>query len=161
MCSGDFRCVSGRQRNGFTGGSDGTVDFRCVVSQAITAVADLGVADALVNGPLPIGALATKVGARPDALHRILWALISKGIFALRADGRYELTPLAELLRSDGEASLTAAARLVGSRNHREHWSLLTEAIRTGSSVIPPLRGTIFSITCATFRNSAGFSTTR
>ncbi|OBJ85103.1 hydroxyneurosporene methyltransferase [Mycobacterium sp. 1245852.3] len=114
------------------------------VSQAITAVAELGVADALTGGPLPIDDLAAAVGADPDALYRLLRALISQGIFARRPDGRYELTPLAEPLRSDTPMSLTAVARFVGSREHREHWSLLTEAIRTGRSVIPTLRGKSF-----------------
>jgi O-methyltransferase domain/Dimerisation domain len=111
------------------------------ISQGITAVADLGVADALAAGPLPINELAGKVGADPHALGRLLRALISKGIFARRDDGRYELTPLAEQLRSDVPASMAAMARFVGSRQHREHWSLLTDAIKTGRSGLPALRG--------------------
>lgn len=81
------------------------------VSQGITAVADLGVADALAGGPLPIEDLAGKVGADPDALGRLLRALISKGIFARRDDGRYELSPLADLLRSDFPVSMAPMAR--------------------------------------------------
>jgi hypothetical protein len=114
------------------------------ISQAITTAADLGVADALAGGPLPIDELASKVGADPDGLRRLLRALISKGVFAQRDNGRYELTPLAELLRSDAPVSMAATAQLVGSRQHREHWSLLTEAIKTGSSVVPALRGKTF-----------------
>ena len=113
-------------------------------SQGITAVADLGVADALADGPLPIDELAGKVGADPDALHRLLRALISRGIFAQRNDGRYELTPLADVLRSDAPISMAAMARFIGSRQHREHWSLLTETIETGTSVVPALRGKSF-----------------
>jgi hypothetical protein len=118
--------------------------FSAWISQAITVVADLGVADALASGPLPINDLAGKVGADPDALRRLLRFLISKGIFAQRDDGVYELTPLADLLRSDAPVSMTAMARLIGSRQHREHWSLLTEAIKTGASVVPTLRGKSF-----------------
>jgi hypothetical protein len=118
--------------------------FGAWISQAIAVVAGLGVADALVSGPLPINDLASKVGTDPDALRRLLRVLISKGIFAQRDDGQYELTPLADLLRSDGPVSLAAMARFVGSRQHREHWSLLTEAIRTGTSVVPALRGKSF-----------------
>ncbi len=114
------------------------------MAQGITAVADLGVADALAGGPLPIDELADQVGANPDALRRLLRALISMGIFAQRNDSRYELNPMAELLRSDGPVSMAPMARFVGSRQHREHWSLLTEAIKTGSSVIPALRGKDF-----------------
>jgi hypothetical protein len=114
------------------------------MSQVITTVADLGVADVLAGGPLPINELASKVGADPDALRRLLRALISRAIFAQRDDGRYELTPLADLLRSDASISMAATARFVGSRQHREHWSLLTEAIKTGTSVVPALRGKSF-----------------
>lgn len=118
--------------------------FAAWVSQGITAVADLRVADALAAGPLPIEALAGKVGADPDALGRLLRALISQGIFAQRDDGRYELTPLAESLRSDAPVSMAPMARFIGARQHREHWSLLTEAIKTGASVVPGLRGKDF-----------------
>src|SRR5271157_5264179 len=41
-------------------------------SQAITVAAQLGVADALTDGPLPIEELAARVGADPDALRRLL-----------------------------------------------------------------------------------------
>ncbi|WP_084453997.1 methyltransferase [Mycobacterium interjectum] len=111
------------------------------VSQGITAAADLRVADALSAGPLPIDELAATVGADPDALGRLLRALIGQGIFARRDDGRYELTPMAELLRSDAPVSVAPMARFIGARQHREHWSLLTEAIKTGTSVVPGLRG--------------------
>ncbi len=110
-------------------------------SQAITAAADLGVADALAAGPLPLDELAGRVGANPDALRRLLRALAARNIFARRDDGRYELTPLADLLRSDAPVSMAATARFIGARQHREHWSLLTEAIRTGNTVVPALRG--------------------
>src|SRR2546426_9746086 len=48
-------------------------------SQAITVAAQLGVADALANGPLPIDELAAQVGADGDALRRLLRALIGRG----------------------------------------------------------------------------------
>ena len=51
------------------------------VSQAIEAAAELGVADALVSGPLRPDELARKVGADPDAFDRLLRTLISRGMF--------------------------------------------------------------------------------
>ena len=75
---------------------------------------------------------------------RLLRALISTGIFAQRDDGRYELNPAADVLRSDAPVSMAAMARFVGSRQHREHWSSLTDAIRSGSSRVPALRGKSF-----------------
>ncbi len=68
-------------------------------------------------------------------------ALIGIGIFRQRSDGRYALTPLAETLRTDAPVSMAGMARWVGSPQHREHWSRLTDAIRTGHPVIPELRG--------------------
>jgi hypothetical protein len=110
-------------------------------AQAITATADLGVADALAKGPLSIDELAAAVDADPDTLGRLLRALITRGIFRQRRDGRYELTPLADTLRSDADVSMAAVARWLGSAQHREHWSHLADAVRTGRAVIPELRG--------------------
>ncbi len=110
-------------------------------AQAITAAADLGIADALAKGPLTAQELAAAIDADPDTVSRLLRALISRGVFRQRRDGRYDLTPLADTLRSDAEVSLAGLARFVGSPEHREHWSHLTDAIRTGEAVIPKLRG--------------------
>lgn len=110
-------------------------------AQAITVAADLGIADALANGPLTADELAAAVNADADALSRLLRALISRGVFRQRRDGHYELTPLADTLRSGAEVSVAGFARFVGSPQHREHWSHLADAIRTGRAVIPELRG--------------------
>ena len=110
-------------------------------SQAITVAAELGVADALGDGPLPIDELAAKVGADADALHRLLRALIGRGVFSRRPDGRYELNSLADTLRSDAPVSMAWAARFYGSREQRERWTLLADSIRTGRSVVPVLHG--------------------
>jgi hypothetical protein len=114
------------------------------LAQTITAAADLGVADALEDGPLHLDELAAEVGADPDALRSTLRALISKGIFAQCADGRDRLTPLTDLLRSNAPISVAALARGIGTPQHREHWSVLTEAIRTGGTQVPVLRGKSF-----------------
>jgi C-methyltransferase len=110
-------------------------------SQAITVAAQLGVADALADGPLTIDELATRVDADGDALRRLLRALISRGIFRHRRDGRYELNSLADTLRSDATVSMASAARFYGSQEQRERWTLLVDSVRTGTSVVPALRG--------------------
>jgi len=51
------------------------------------------------------------------------------------------VTPLADTLRSDAPVSVAGMARFVGSRQHREHWSLLAYAVRTGEAAVPRLRG--------------------
>jgi hypothetical protein len=65
----------------------------------LAIAADLGIADALAGGPRPVADLAREVGADPDALHRILRALASDGIFAEEAPGVFRNTELSEGLR--------------------------------------------------------------
>lgn len=110
-------------------------------AQAITAAADLGIADALAKGPLSADELAAAVGADVDTVGRLLRAVISRGVFRQLRHGRYDLNPLGETLRSDAEVSLAGMARFVGAPQHREHWSHLTDAIRTGRALVPALRG--------------------
>ncbi len=111
------------------------------VAQAIHAAVELGIAEALKEDPLPLDDLADRVGADPDALRRLMRALISYGIFRQRRDGRYDLTALADALRSDAPLSMYGWARLVGAPQHREHWSLLVESVKSGKAVLPQLRG--------------------
>ena len=111
------------------------------VAQAIQVAAELGISDALADDPLPLDDLADRVGADPDALRRLMRALIRRGIFRQRRDGRYDLTALAETLRSDVPFSMHGYARLIGSPQHREHWSLLVESVKSGKAILPQLRG--------------------
>ncbi|WP_428339467.1 methyltransferase [Mycobacterium sp.] len=111
------------------------------LSQAITVAAELGVADALAAGPMTIDKLAADVGADSDALGRLLRALVGRGVFRHRRDGRYELNSIARTLCSDAEASMSAAAQFYGSREQRDRWTLLADSIRTGRSVVPMLHG--------------------
>lgn len=111
-------------------------------AQAITAAVDLGIADALADGPMQLEQLASRANADPDALRRLLRALVGRGVFRQRGDGCYEVNPLANTLRSGAPLSAAGLARMVGSRQHREHWSYLADAIRTGGAVIPAVNGT-------------------
>jgi O-methyltransferase domain len=112
--------------------------FGAWTAQGIAVAAELKVADALTDGPLTIDELAGRVGADADALARLLRALIGEGIFARRRDA---LNAQASALRSDAPVSVAGMARFVGLPEHREHWSHLVDAIRTGEAVIPRLRG--------------------
>jgi hypothetical protein len=111
------------------------------IAQGISAAAQLGVADALAGGPLGADELARRVGADTDALDRLMRALVSEGIFRRTRDGRYALNALGDTLRSDAPVSVAGMAKFVGSPQHREHWSHLADAVRTGEAVIPKLRG--------------------
>ena len=114
------------------------------LSQAITAAAQLGIADALAAGPLTADELGRKVGADPDAVARLMRLLISRGIFRRRGGNRFALNALGDTLRSDAPVSMAGAALFFGSKQHREHWSSLVESIRTGKASVPEIRGMEF-----------------
>jgi hypothetical protein len=67
------------------------------MSQAIAAAADLGIADALAKEPLGLHELADRVGADPDALKRLLRALIGQNI--LRQGSAHRWAACAHLSR--------------------------------------------------------------
>jgi SAM-dependent methyltransferase len=111
------------------------------ITQAIHVAAELRVADTLRDGPLPATEIAGMVGADPDALTRLLRMLAGYRIFAERGTGVFELTPMADALRSDAPTSMRDLAVLMGHRLHWEDWGHLLETVRTGEPNLPKLRG--------------------
>ncbi len=71
-----------------------------LATRAAAVVADLRVADALADGPRPVADVAREASADPDALHRLLRALASDGVFAEEEDGVFRNTAASELLRT-------------------------------------------------------------
>jgi O-methyltransferase domain len=67
-------------------------------TKAFGIAADLGVADALADGPRPVSELAEENGADADTLQRILRALASDGVFAEDGPGVFRNTEASELL---------------------------------------------------------------
>jgi O-methyltransferase domain/Dimerisation domain len=102
------------------------------VGQAVHVAAKLGVADLLEDGPKTPAALAEATGAHAGALHRLLRALASLGVFAEDGAGRFTLTPLAEGLRTSVPGSLRAYAILMGEEWHWRPWGELLASVRTG-----------------------------
>ncbi|MGI5507001.1 methyltransferase [Lentzea sp. CA-135723] len=96
-------------------------------SAALRAVALLGVADHLGDGPRSAGELARAVGADADYLGRVLRLLATVGVFRTEGDG-FALTPLGQGLRSDSRYS--ARAGVVMSTMHT-HWASAFE-LETG-----------------------------
>lgn len=110
------------------------------VSQAIHVAAILGIADLLDNGPKPVEEMAAAVGVDVSALARLLRALASVGIFS-ESEGTYQLTPLAEYLRSDAPGSLRFWAIRLGQPDLWQTWGHLLDSVRTGESPFPELFG--------------------
>jgi len=101
------------------------------VAQAIFVVAKLGIADLVRNEPKSPEALAEATGVHPRALHRVLRALASVGIFTADDNGRFRLTPLAEPLRSDWPDSIRPFAIMAGSEWIWRSWGEIMHSVRT------------------------------
>lgn len=108
-----------------------------LATRALAAVADLRVADVLAAGPRAVEDVAREVGADPDALHRLLRALASDGVFAEEGSGVFRNTEASELLRGGGWSDF---AHLFGGVWYRT----LERLDASGEPVFPRLFGTDF-----------------
>src|SRR5262249_55643359 len=73
-----------------------------LTTRGLAIAADLGIADALAAGPRSVEEVARDAGADVNALHRVLRALSSDGIFAEESPGVFRNTDASELLRGEG-----------------------------------------------------------
>ena len=112
-----------------------------VTTQAISVAAKLGIADVLGDGPLPAGEIARRVGSDPEATYRLLRLLSGYSVFAVRPDGRFELTPMADALRDNAPDSMRGMAILLGHPLFSEELGHLLNSVQSGEANLPKLRG--------------------
>jgi hypothetical protein len=111
------------------------------VSQALYVAARLGVADLLAEEPRDPAELARATGAHAGSLYRMLRALASVGVFCERADGKFELTPAAGLLRRDVPGSMRDTAIMFGEEWHWRVWGAAYDSVKTGETAFPRVHG--------------------
>ena len=111
------------------------------LSQALYVAAELGIADLLADGPQMPETLAAQTDTHAASLRRVLRLLVTAGVFAENADGRFALTPVGSFLRS-GPGSFRAAARLFGGPRVWQAWGDLLNTVRTGEPAFARLFGT-------------------
>jgi hypothetical protein len=73
-----------------------------LATRTLGIVSGLGIPQALAAGPRSVDDLARDAGADEDALHRLLRALASDGVFAEEEQGVFRHTPASELLLTSG-----------------------------------------------------------
>jgi hypothetical protein len=110
-----------------------------IIPFTIRAVSELGVADALADGPRSIDDIAVATNAHAPSLYRALRALACKGIFTEVAPRTFALTPMAEYLRSDHPLSLRDAYTLIPA--DIEAWAHLDFSVRTGRPAFDHVHG--------------------
>jgi hypothetical protein len=101
------------------------------MTHSIYAVAKLGIADLLADGPRTIEELASLAAVDPVSLYRLLRALASIGVFTEIAPAQFALTSIAERLKTDAPDSLRAWAIFTGEIAVR-CWGELMYSLRTG-----------------------------
>src|SRR6267378_1399611 len=99
---------------------------------ALRAVCTLGIVDHLAEGSREVGELAGATGTHAPSLLRALRTLTAQGILAEVTPGRFELTDLGDLLRSDHPHSVREALRL--APGDVRAMGALDASIRTGRS---------------------------
>ncbi|MDH2427192.1 methyltransferase [Sphaerisporangium sp. TRM90804] len=114
------------------------------ISHVLHAVTALGVADHLADGPLPPGEIAAAAGCDADALARLLRAAAAVGLVERLDDGRYTLTDLSELLRSDVPGGLRDAVLYAGHAMTVRPYGDLAETVRTGEPAFDRVFGMPF-----------------
>jgi SAM-dependent methyltransferase len=113
------------------------------LSQALYAVAKLGVADLLADGARPVDELAKLTDAHPDTLYRFLRALASVDIFAEPEPRTFGLTPASEQLRTDLPGSMRHVVMMHGEETFRA-WADVLHTVRTGKPAFDKVYGASF-----------------
>jgi hypothetical protein len=102
------------------------------VSRALHLAARLGLADLLQDGPRDARELAAASGTHAPSLNRVLRFLASVGVFEELEDGRFALTPMGDMLRSDVPGSMRASVMLFAGVGIQDSWKELEYCVRTG-----------------------------
>ena len=112
-------------------------------AQAVHVAARLGIADVLRDGPKTVAAIATLTSAEPEALYRLLRALASLGVFVELEDGRFDLTPTAELLQSDRPGTMRSLTLSICGAPYAA-WNAALYSVKTGKTAFEHVHGMPF-----------------
>ncbi|WP_033352858.1 methyltransferase [Nocardiopsis xinjiangensis] len=111
------------------------------VASAVSAAAELGVADVMTAEPRSAEEIAAEIGADPETLHRLLRACTDLELVDLVPGRGFALTGLGRALRGDAPDSMRAYARWMGTRAERSTMAYLADAVRTGGPVFEDVHG--------------------
>ncbi len=104
------------------------------VGDALAAVAELGVADALGAGPRDVSGLAQELGLHEASLYRLLRALARKGLLVEAPARTFAHTDLTRPLMKDDPSSMRNMVREIVRPRNAEIWARLPDAVRTGKN---------------------------
>ncbi len=102
-------------------------------SRALALAAKLKIADQLSGAPKSGAEIARAIDVHAPSLVRVMRLLVSLGVFVEWEDGRFGLTPLSELLRSDIPGSMRSFVLLFAGVAIQDGWKELEYCLRTGN----------------------------
>jgi hypothetical protein len=108
------------------------------ISKPVYAAAELGIADLLADGSMSIEKLAQSSRSHAPSLYRLMRALASVGIFEETGDKRFDLTPMAELLKS---GSMRSIALMFNADWSDKAWGCFLDSIKTGCTAFEKAHG--------------------
>jgi hypothetical protein len=111
------------------------------VAMAVSAVARLRIADRLATGPKTLTELARETETHAPSLYRLMRAVASVGVFEETADGRFQINPVGELLRTGVAGSLRGVADYCGAEWSWKTWGHLLDSVRTGKTAFDLVYG--------------------
>nr|WP_255426915.1 acetylserotonin O-methyltransferase [Pseudonocardia sp. C8] len=110
-------------------------------AQLLRTLAQLGVPDALADGPADVTTLAARTGTHPPSLRRLLTAGVGLQLVTAAGDDRYELAPAGHLLRTGAPGSLGNLAQLFCGDATWRAWGELGWSVRTGAPSFEKVTG--------------------
>jgi hypothetical protein len=108
------------------------------ISKPIYVAAELGIADKLAEGPKSIEDLAQASHSHAPSLYRMMRALASVGIFSETEDNRFELTPMAEYLKTGAMRSI---AIMFNADWSDKAWAYFLDSVKTGDTAFEKAHG--------------------
>jgi hypothetical protein len=117
---------------------DGIAFFRTRVAGALV---DLGVVDALANGPRSSADLARELDLHADTLHRVMRLAAADELLKLDGDGRFALTARTRALGSDAAPTIGPWVSHLNTAAVQAAWAELPHSIRTGEPSFPSVHG--------------------
>jgi hypothetical protein len=108
------------------------------ISKPIYVAAELGIADILDEGPKSIEELAQASQSHAPSLYRVMRALASVGIFFETENKQFELTAMAEYLKTGAMRSI---ALMFNSDWSDKAWGFFLESVKTGTTAFKKAHG--------------------
>lgn len=105
------------------------------------SVAKLHVADHLAQGPLSIAELASRTQSDPDALERVMLALVAIGFFKQESNGHFANNRISANLITGTESGVRGFAQFFGEESIIRAWRSIPEMLRTGKAGFDSVQG--------------------